>query len=91
MSGQAGVPGDWEPATAACLGRAGCFPWTRVRGLVGGIAVQISTFSPVGEVCKEELVAVEPRASRPGRIVALGCPSPKSQAQMSSLWPGLGV
>lgn len=91
MSGQIGVLGDWEPATEACLGRADGFPRNCVRGLVGGIAVQVSTFSPVDEVCKEELVAVGPRASRPGGIVALGCPSPESQAQMSSLWPGLRV
>lgn len=52
--------GDREPATAACLGRADGFPWTRVRGLVGGIAVQVSTFSLGGAVCKEELVPLGP-------------------------------
>lgn len=73
MSGQTGVPGDWQPATEACLGRADGFPWTRVRGLEGGIAVQVSTFSLVSEVYTEELTALS-RASRPGGIVVLFVP-----------------
>lgn len=35
-------------------------PTLRVRGPVGGIAGQVSTFSLGGEVCKEDLVALGP-------------------------------
>lgn len=86
MSGQPGVPGDWEPATEACLGTADGFPWTRVRGLEGGIAVQVSTFSLVSEVYTEELMALS-RASRPGGIVVLFVPPNPRHNVLTGAWP----
>lgn len=50
-----GCEGTGGPATDICLGRADGFPWAHVRGLVGGTAVQASTFAPGDGVCEEEL------------------------------------